>query len=316
MGVPTGAHLVARLRAGRSVFRSRYESAVGLPRSASSSNLDVVSETKMDAVTISGSPKTLVKGVALVDLVAASASSVRQAELVERSGLPRPTAMRLIEALLELGLLDTDHRGDYRLGAHVALWGTAFRNTLDLAEVAADVMEGLSTELRETCYLGVRDGDGVLYLAAAHGPQAIRPAATVGARNPLHSTGIGKVLLAFLEPAERDALISRMTFVARTPRTATDATELQRSLDATVDRGYAIDDIENEEGIRCIAVPIRDADGRVVAGMSVSAPAYRFSMDDLARVAPAVMACATEISHRLGFPADITTPRERTPDEQ
>lgn len=162
-------------------------------------------------------------------------------------------------------------------------------------------MQELSAELRETCYLGVRDGSSVYYLAAAQGPQAIRPAADVGARNPLHSTGIGRVLLAFTDPAERDALIGRTELVARTPRTITDPVELVRVLDETVARGYAIDDIENEDGIRCVAVPIRDAGGRVIAGMSISAPAYRFSIDELLRIAPDVMARAAEISARLGY---------------
>lgn len=289
------------MRASR--FPSRYKLADSLLTTGASTILDNVSETKMDAVTISGSPKALVKGIALVDIVAASTTPVRQADLVEQSGLPRPTAMRLLEALRELGLLDTDGAGDFRLGAHVAMWGLAFRNAVDLTDIAADVMQGLSAELRETCYLGVRDGDRVLYLGAAHGPQAIRPAATVGASNPLYCTGIGKALLAFLPAAERDAYLARTAFTARTENTITDLEALRTELDASAARGYAIDDIENEEGIRCIAVPIRDASGAVVAGMSISAPAYRFSLDDLTRVAPHVMERAAEISRRLGHTA-------------
>jgi len=256
----------------------------------------------MDAVTISGSPKALVKGVALVDLVAASPTPVRQADLVEASGLPRPTVMRLLDALLDLGLLDTDRRGDYRLGAHAAMWGTAFARNLDVADVAAPVMEELSSTTRETCYLGVRDGNNVLYVAAALSPQAIRPAATVGARNPLYSTGVGRVLLAFAGPGERAELIAQTDLVARTPRTVTDPEALERVLEETTARGYAIDDVENEDGIRCVAVPIRDAHGHVIAGMSLSAPAYRFSMDDLTRVAPEMIRRSAEISRRLGYP--------------
>lgn len=284
-------------------FPSRYKFADSLPPSELSAILDNMSESKLDAATISGSPKALVKGIGLVDIVAASTTPVRQADLVEQSGLPRPTAMRLIEALLQLGLLDTDAHGDYRLGAHIALWGTAFGNSVDVADVAADVMQELSAELRETCYLGVRDGDRVLYLAAAHGPQAIRPAATVGASNPLYCTGIGRALLAFLPAADRAEYLDRTELVARTANTVTDRGAFEAALDATAARGYAIDDIENEDGIRCVAVPIRDARGDVVAGMSISAPAYRFSLDDLTRVAPHVLERAAEISRRLGYTA-------------
>jgi IclR family acetate operon transcriptional repressor len=303
MGSQAERDCAAVTRGRRATFRSRYNLAVRLPSAAGSTILDDVSETKMDAVTISGSPKALVKGIALVDIVAASSGPVRQSDLVEQSGLPRPTAVRLLDALRELGLLDTDAHGDYRLGAHVAMWGLAFRNAIDISDIAADVMQDLSAELRETCYLGVRDGDRVLYLGAAHGPQAIRPAATVGASNPLYCTGIGKALLAFLPAAERDAYIARTEFVARTANTVTDRESFVGVLDATAARGYAIDDIENEEGIRCIAVPIRDASGAVVAGMSISAPAYRFSLDDLTRVAPHVVERAAELSRRLGYTA-------------
>lgn len=301
MGSQAERDCAAVTRGRRATFRSRYNLAVRLPSAAGSTILDDVSETKMDAVTISGSPKALVKGIALVDIVAARSGPVRQSDLVEQSGLPRPTAVRLLDALRELGLLDTDAHGDYRLGAHVAMWGLAFRNAIDISDIAADVMQDLSAELRETCYLGVRDGDRVLYLGAAHGPQSIRPAATVGASNPLYCTGIGKALLAFLPAAERDAYIARTEFVARTANTVTDRDAFVGVLDATAARGYAIDDIENEEGIRCIAVPIRDASGAVVAGMSISAPAYRFNMDDLTRVAPHVVERAAELSRRLGY---------------
>lgn len=260
-----------------------------------------MSETRMDKEAISGLPKALVKGVALVDIVASRPDSPSAAELVEASGLPRGTALRLLDALVDLGLLHLDPAGTYELGSHLAYWGNVYRTRLDLAAIADDVMNRLRETTRETVYLGIRDGEVVLYLGAALSPQAIRPAATVGARNPLHSTGIGRILLAAMPRAERDTFVDQLTLTARTPHTITDRDELKTHLDLVAERGFAIDDNEDQEGMRCVAAAIRDASGRGVAAMSVSAPSYRFSLDEAVALAPTVISAAAEISARLGY---------------
>lgn len=255
----------------------------------------------MDKETISGLPKALVKGVSLVDIVAARAEHITAAELVEASGLPRGTALRLLDALVDLGLLHLEPSGTYVLGSHLAYWGNAYRTRLDLASIAEDTMNRLREKTRETVYLGIRDGEVVHYLGAALSPQAIRPAATVGARNPLHSTGIGRIMLAAVPRPERDAIVDQMTLTARTPNTITDRDELKAHLDVVAERGFAIDDNEDQEGMRCVAAAIRDASGETVAAMSVSAPSYRFSLDEAFALAPTVISAAAEISARLGY---------------
>jgi DNA-binding IclR family transcriptional regulator len=121
----------------------------------------------------------------------------------------------------------------------------------------------------------------------------------VGSRNPLHSTAIGKALLAF---APREVVETYLAgpLERRTPNTITEPDRLAEEIAATRARGYAIDDIENEEGVRCLAAPVRDHAGKVVASLSVAAPAYRFQRSDLPAVAPMVMAAAAELSARLG----------------
>lgn len=246
-----------------------------------------------------GSAKALIKGLALVELVAA-VGPMRLADLVEKSGLPRPTALRLLEALRDHEVVQQTEAGAYVLGPRVAVWGQQYLEGLDLRAQAEDIIESLAAESRETCFLGVRDGNQVLYVAKADSPQAVRPAARVGSRNPLHSTSIGKALLAFgpeqlVEPYLQEPL------VAKTPRTLTDPDLLLAEFDLIRRRGYSTDDVENEDGVRCVGAPVRDHTGLTVAAISVAAPAYRFDLEDLPRLAPHVIAAADELSRRIGF---------------
>jgi DNA-binding IclR family transcriptional regulator len=264
--------------------------------------MDAMSNPNLDEtskVGTHGAAKALIKGLALVELVAV-AGPVRLADLVERSGLPRPTALRLLEALRDHEVVQLTGAGAYVLGPRLAVWGQQYLEGLDLRAQAEDIMDSLASETRETCFLGVRDGNQVLYVAKADSPQAVRPAARVGSRNPLHSTSIGKALLAFgpeqlIEPYLQEPL------VAKTPNTITDPRRLLMEFDLIRRRGYSTDQVENEDGVRCVGAPVRDHTGLTVAAISVAAPAYRFDLEDLPRLAPHVIAAARELSRRIGF---------------
>src|SRR4051794_29424203 len=247
----------------------------------------------------SGSAKALVKGLTLVDAAAAADGPVALGDLLRASGLPRPTALRLIEVLLDQGVLQSVGRS-YSLGPRLAGWGQRYLDDLDVRAQAEDLMPALAGQTRETCYLGVRDGRRVLYVAKADSPQAVRPAARVGTRNPLHSTGIGKALLAF-GPSDDAIVYADGPLEAKTPNTIVEGDRLIAEMERTRARGYAIDDVENEDGVRCVAAAIRDHAGHAVAALSVSAPAYRFALEDLPALAPDVIAAAREISSRIGY---------------
>lgn len=239
------------------------------------------------------------KGLALVEAVAGAGQPARVPDLVRASGVSRSTTLRIIEALLEREVLQRDPSGAYALGPQLAVWGQQYLEGLDVRRRAEDLMRVLSEETRETCYLGVRDQRWVLYVAKADARQAVRLAAHVGSRNPLHSTAIGKALLASAPPAVVETYLAG-PLERRTRNTITEPDRLAEELAATRVRGYAIDDVENEEGVRCVAAPVRDHAGEVVASLSVAAPAYRFERSDLPAVAPRVMAAAAELSARLG----------------
>jgi DNA-binding IclR family transcriptional regulator len=252
------------------------------------------------ATSAAGTAKALVKGLALVDVVSAADGPVRLGDLVGASGLPRPTVLRLLDVLLEQRILQPAAHGTFALGPRLALWGQRYLDGLDVRAHAEDLMHALAEQTRETCFLGIRDDRSVLYIAKADSPQAVRPAARVGTRNPLHSTGLGKALLAFAPP-EAVLAYADGPLAAKTPNTIVDPSRLAAELDATRARGYAIDNVENEDGVRCVAAPIRDHGGEVIAALSVSAPAYRFALADLPALATDVLAVAREISSRFGY---------------
>ena len=284
-------------------------------QSASTDTMDAVSKTGLDAASTyaGGSAKALVKGLALVELVADSGRPLRLVDLVEASGVPRPTALRLLDVLCRAEILRADADGRYSLGPRVAAWGQSFLDRLDLRSQALDLMEELVEISGETSFLGVVDRRQVLYLAVVNSPQPVRPAARPGFRNPLHCTGIGKVLLSGMtDEAVRNLLVTPLE--RRTENTIDEPDAVLAHIAEVRARGYAVDEIENEEGVRCVAAPVRDHTGTVIAGISVSAPAYRFSSEDLHRLAPDVLRVTAELSRRLGAPltepsrADRPTP--------
>lgn len=265
---------------------------------------------KVVGATATGSAKALVKGLALIEALTAARAPLRPGRLAEIVGMPRPTVQRLVDVLVEQGALQGNADAGFVLGPRLAVWGQAYLESLDVRQQAKDLMTKLSEETRETCFLGVREHAQVLYVEKVDGPQAVRPAAWVGARNPLHSTAIGKVLLAWApDDVVRDYASDGLQ--RRTANTITERGRLTKELQAIRRQGFATDNVENEEGVRCVAAPIRDHRGDVVAAISVSAPAYRFTLQDLQQLAPKVRATADELSVRCGHSVATAAPRNK-----
>jgi IclR family acetate operon transcriptional repressor len=247
----------------------------------------------------SGSAKALVKGLGLVGLVAENPDGLRLAEIVARGDVPKATAIRLLEALVDAELLRVDG-GVYRLGPTCAIWGSTFLGNLQLREQAGDLLERLTERTGETCHLGLPDGIRVLYVARAESPHSIRMVSRTGSTNPLYSTGLGKAILAWSDPATVDAVIAA-GLEPRTPATITDPDELRREIARIRRRGYSIDNVENEDGVRCVGAPVFDHEGRVAGGLSVAGPTYRMTAERLREYGPEVVAAAAELSRRLGW---------------
>jgi IclR family acetate operon transcriptional repressor len=220
--------------------------------------------------------------------------------LAARTGLPYGTIHRLLRTLLERGYVRQESDRRYALGgALVRLGGVAERMVGVWAQPHLSRMVELSGE---TANLAVLEGDFIVYVAQVPSPRRLRMFAEVGRRVPPHSTAVGKVLLADRPASEVAALVERTGMPRRTPNTIADLPALLAQLDEVRARGYALDLGEEELGVHCLAVPVRDGareGARVVAAMSVSGPAGRIDSLDRDELAIGLRKIADEFGSEL-----------------
>jgi IclR family acetate operon transcriptional repressor len=225
---------------------------------------------------------------------------MRLTDLVDQVQLPRGTVVRLLNVMIEARLVRHSADSLYRLGPRSAIWASEFLDALELREVASDVMARLAEVSDETCHLGVIEGRSVLYIDKVESPHSLRMVSRVGGMNPLHCTGLGKALLAFMPPEDFDRYVAE-PLERRTANTIVAPDILRADLQRARDRGYALDDIENEIGVRCIGAPIFDHLGELVGSISLAGPTMRMTWERVDQLAGPVMEAAHEISARLGF---------------
>ena len=231
----------------------------------------------------------------------AEAGSLGVTELGRRLGVHKATASRLIATLAERGMVERDPVTEkYRLGFGLIRLAGAAMAGMDVVRTARPILEELADRSRETVNLGVLSGDAVVYIDQVAGSRSIVAVSWVGRRTPLHCTSNGKILLANMDPADRDRLLA-VPLERLTRHTIIDPGKLRAQLDEIRARGYAQTMEELEEGLNAVAAPIRRADGEVLAALSVSGPAFRMRPVDLPRVGRLTTEAATAISRRLGY---------------
>lgn len=224
-------------------------------------------------------------------------------ELSRLVGMHKATVHRILMALEHHGLMEQDAATEkYRLGLKLLELGSRVVARLELPAVARPELERLVAQTGETAHLVVVDQDEGLYLEKVESPRPFRMPSQVGRRLPLHCTGVGKAILAFLEPAERQRIIEARGLRRFTPNTITDPGALADELRRIRERGYSVDNEEVEIGLRCVGAPVFNHFGRVAAGISIAGPAARLTDQEIPRLAEAVKACAAAISARLGYP--------------
>lgn len=208
------------------------------------------------------------------------------------TGLPRPTARRCLYTLEQLGYLAAQD-GAWRLRPRLLSLARAYLSSSRFAEAAQPHLDRLRDTLGESCSIGVLDGGEVVYIARAETRRIISITLQVGSRLPAYCTSMGRVLLAVLPEDARAAWLCGAPFSARTPFTHTSAADLGAEIAAVAAQGYALVDQELELGLRSIAVPVRDPEGRVVAALNVGSAASRAEPSDLVRsVLPPLQAAA------------------------
>jgi IclR family pca regulon transcriptional regulator len=224
--------------------------------------------------------QSLERGLAVIRAFGAEEPELTLSDVARRTGLTRAAARRFLLTLVDLGYVRTDGK-QFALTPRVLDLGYAFLSSLTLPEVAEPHLERLAAELRESSSVSVLDGDDIVYVARVPTSRIMRVAINVGTRFPAYATSMGRVLLAGLPDAELSAYLERAEIRPLTPRALDNADALASELARVRERGYALVDQELEEGLRSIAAPIRDAGGRTIAAVNVSAHASRVSARDI-----------------------------------
>lgn len=235
---------------------------------------------------------------ALLDALARYPDPVSLKELSSVTGLHPSTAHRILNDMVLKRIVDRVEPGTYRLGMRLLELGNIVKSRLNVREAALDFMRALHRKTQQAINLSVRQGDEIVYIDRAFsersGMQVVR---AVGGHAPLHLTSTGKLFLSIDDAKAVKAYASRTGLIGNNRNSITELTRLEQELNQVRTRGYARDNEELELGVRCMAAGIRDDSGRLIAGLSISAPADRLQeewLDDLMRT-------VGEISGVLGY---------------
>lgn len=245
--------------------------------------------------------QVLDRAVGILDALGAAREPLAASEVAERLSLHKSTIHRLLTVLEGHQLIRRDPAtARYALGLRLFQLGNQAVSGFRLADTALPFLARLVRDTGETAHVCVLDGDETVSLANVEGPRNVRMPATVGRRTPAHCTSVGKAMLAF-QPASVDRVLARTPLQALTPRTLVTRRALLADLEQVRLRGYAIDDEEVEEGLRCVGAPVRNHAGEVVASISIAGPVFRLKKQRIPELARAVVGAARDLSAELGY---------------
>lgn len=246
--------------------------------------------------------KSLRKGLQILKTFSADGQELSLTEIASRNRMPKSTASRILGTLTNEGFLFRDPgTASYRLGSELLHLGGLVRQKTNLRGVAIPHMQKVSTQYGELVHLAILNEDQeVVSLEATPSRFNLRSDVHLGGKAELHCTGVGKAILAFLDPKD----IRRLLKAKRrkyTANTITGERELLQEIARIRSQGYAVDDMEHEDGVRCIAAPITAGDGKAIGAISISGPATRIGLDRVPKLARSVREVARRISRDLGF---------------
>ncbi len=255
---------------------------------------------------------SIVKAVHILDLLK-SRGSLSYAEILKQMSLPKSTLFKILSTLESEELVRKDQESArYQLGVRLIEWGSGARSQLEIRKIARPFMKKLSDALDCTIHLTVMTHGEVLPIESFESGNTywhnFSFPGGVGIPAPLHATGAGKAILAYLSTEEIETMIQKKGLEKFTEHTITDPDRLRADLDATRRRGYAVTDGEHDEMVRSVAAPIRDHEGQVIASLSALGLASRFALERLPDISVPVVEAAEEISRLFGYIPGNTPP--------
>ena len=246
--------------------------------------------------------KSVERALRLIDILAENEGEMSLTEIAKTVGWPKSTVHGLLATLRDYHVVDqSPDNGYYRLGVKLFELGNLVARRWDIRSVALPAMRQMNNQLGEMVQLATEDKGDVLYIEKLDSKHLLRIVSEIGARLPMHCSGLGKVLLAYKTPAELRWIISQKGLRRLTSRTITDYELLEKELTKIREQGYAIDDGEIMESLRCVAAPIFDKDGKVRYAISVSGIAENMQGKHFNEVLEALLKTAEVISYEMGY---------------
>lgn len=260
----------------------------------------------MKRVTVSGqrdySIQSVERSFKILETIAEAEEEIGAQEISTSLGLHISTVFRFLQTLAKLGVIDQNAvTGKYRLGLTLLTWGTQVLRQIDLRREAYPFLRELCERTGETVHMTIYDRDAAIYITKIEGTTPLRGFSDIGKGGPLHATGVGKVLMAGLSDTELTQLLRRSPPCQFTPNTITKPAELKKELKQIRAQGYALDNEEHEPGIRCVASPIHNHTGAVVASISVAGRTTSVTLQRVPELIEQVKETGRRISARLGF---------------
>ncbi len=242
------------------------------------------------------------RAIDILNLFKTQSPELGTTEIARALGLHKSTTASLIYTLEANGFLSQNPTTrKYRLGLQVVERAFAMLDQVEVRQIAYPHLRALRDEWNETVNLAILDGFEVVYVERMLGTKALGMRSEVGRREPVHSTALGKALIACMPNEKVRELIKRSGLPVMTSKTITDPERLLAELEQVREQGYAVDDEENEIGGRCVGVPIFDHTGQAAAAVSISAPTARFPLSDVPQAGAMVIKTAKAISRELGY---------------
>ncbi|MBT2737332.1 IclR family transcriptional regulator [Bacillus sp. ISL-7] len=224
--------------------------------------------------------QSLERALTILNKLSEYPDGIQITRLSEQVGLTKSTIHRLLATLSSMNYVVKDEETDkYKLGLQVLFLSRNLLNNSDIVTVSKPFLEKLSQEVNETVHLCIEDRGEVVYIDKIESTQTIRMYSRIGSRAPMYCTGVGKILLSGKNQDEFNELISNINFIPKTPSTITSKEEFIEEIEKVKSQGYALDNAENEVVLRCIAAPIFDHKGKIIASFSISGPSNRVTMD-------------------------------------
>lgn len=244
----------------------------------------------------------ILRAIRVMEIIAESEAPPHLADLCRAVGLPKPTVFRILSTLEYAGLVAREPGTKrYRPGRRLTrLSGAVLLSSPSYAARRA-ILDELVEQTGETCNLSIPDGHSVVYLDRVEADWPMRVALSAGSCIPLCASASGKLFLAALSRRSRGRLIRQCPRIRHTAQTIDDPVQLEAELERVRQQGFATDNEEYLPGVRCVAVPVVDADGRVVAALSLNAPVSRLSLEEALQLLPAMRSAAIEMAQTVDW---------------